>query len=92
MRILLGLLVVVCLAVVAAGASAAPPPGSSYVWVQPGTAIVSTPSAQPPASIAIFVAPPAPTALSAYRWAQPGTAAVVITTSCSRITSVSSSR
>jgi hypothetical protein len=31
-------------------------PGSSYVWAQPGAAVVSVPSAQPPAWIPIIPA------------------------------------
>jgi len=77
MRILLGLLAVLFLVVPSVGASATARPGSSYAWAQPGTAIVSTPFAQPPAWIFAFATPSAPRPLSSYVWAQPGTAIVV---------------
>ena len=70
-------LLAAALAVPAGGAPASGlVPGSDYQWSQPGTAAVSTPSAQPPASVPIT-----PLALGAvpgsdYRWSQPGTAAV----------------
>ena len=54
-------------------------PGSDYHWAQPGTAPVTTPSAQPPASIPIAASTRIPTAAglgSGYQWAQPDTAPV----------------
>jgi hypothetical protein len=74
MRILLGLVAVLCVTVASAGASAAVPPGSSYAWVQPGTAIVSTPFAQPPAWIFTDAAAPSPATPPGYAWVQPETA------------------
>jgi hypothetical protein len=76
MRILQGLLVVMLFALSAAGASASAPPAPDYSWAQPGTAIVSTPDAQPPAWILTVTTPSTPKCLSAYDWAQPGTAIV----------------
>ena len=76
MRILQGLLVGLLLALSAVGASASGPPAPSYSWAQPGTAIASTPFAQPPAWIFTFATPSAPPLLSSYRWAQPGAAIV----------------
>lgn len=76
MRILVGLLAVLWLTVSSVGVSAAVPPGSSYTWVQPGTAIVSTPFAQPPAWIFAFATRSASLPLSSYAWAQPGAAIV----------------
>jgi hypothetical protein len=62
----------------AAGAAAgAPlPPGSEYAWAQPGTAMVATPDAQPPAWIPIAAQPAYAVQGMDYAWAQPGTAPV----------------
>ena len=56
-------------------ATVSSPPGAGYVWVQPGTALVSHPGAQPPAWVSIGPVT-AFHPVSAYRWAQPGTAPV----------------
>ena len=59
---------------------ATPPPGAGYRWEQPGCAPVSTPYAQPPASVAAVPAAPATLAPgSSYAWMQPGCAPVVTT-------------
>jgi hypothetical protein len=57
-------------------AAVAPLPGTDYLWVQPGTALVNNPHAQPSAWVQIGPAP-AFHPVSAYDWAQPGTAPVV---------------
>jgi hypothetical protein len=53
---------------------ATPPPGAGYRWEQPGCTPVSTPYAQPPASVATVPATVVTPAGSSYAWAQPGCA------------------
>ncbi len=71
-------------AVVAAGVLASAPTAvsfapavSAYKWAQPGTTLVTTPHAQPPAWLGIGTQPTRPAlATSSYRWAQPWSAPV----------------
>jgi hypothetical protein len=51
-------------------------PRSSYQWLQPGCASVTTLNAQPPASIPIAAPSVTPSPGSDYRWMQPGCAPV----------------
>ena len=77
--------VVVAFAALAAGLGffvvskgfAASPPGAGYRWEQLGCAPVSTPYAQPPASVAVVPGTiVTPAVGSSYVWAQPGCAHV----------------
>lgn len=76
MRILLAFfaLALLCLILPSVGATATVAPGSGYTWAQPGTALVSTPLAQPPAWVVAFATRPGLAPLTTYVWAQPGAA------------------
>ncbi len=57
---------------VPAATGASTPLGTDYAWAQPDCVTVSTPFAQPPASIAIAAQVPSVVPGSGYVWPQPG--------------------